>query len=651
MNLLKINVFDKTTPRWIVFVIDLAISLISISSAYLLRFNFNFEAVHNSAAVIIIPIFVLFRALTFLYGGTYAGIVRYTSSKDAERIFVVVTIGSAVFTLFNLISFIGREGVFIVPFSILIIEYISVVFLMTTSRIIFKAIYNRYLTRSKVRENILIYGSDEFGLMAKHALDSGSDVNSYIVAFIDHNNKKVGSKIEDVKIYSTNDLGVLIEKEQIDKVIIAKKDLTAEQKSQVVEKCLEFNVKVWEVPKFESWVSGELSVKQIRAIKIEDLLERDPIKLDWDQINKQVNNKTVLVTGAAGSIGSEMVRQIARFNPKSIVLFDQAESPLYDIELSLKEELNFYKAEIVIGDVRDKERTQRMFEVYKPDLVYHAAAYKHVPMMENNPSEAIKTNVFGTKNIADLALEFGIERFVMVSTDKAVNPTNVMGASKRIAEIYTQSLNKPGCKTHFITTRFGNVLGSNGSVIPRFKAQIDKGGPVTVTHPEITRYFMTIPEACQLVMQAGAIGSGGKIFIFDMGKSVKIADLAYKMIKLSGLKCGVDIQVQFSGLRPGEKLYEELLNVKENTIPTKHPRIMVAKVREYQLMEVQLLIERFHEILETNDNFKIVAHMKNIVPEFKSMNSIYEQLDKNIVSKRKLVGDNKVPDEIKKMLN
>ncbi|MGQ1909296.1 polysaccharide biosynthesis protein [Marinifilum sp. RC60d5] len=651
MNLLKINVFDKTTPRWIVFVIDLAISLISISSAYLLRFNFNFEAVHNSAAVIIIPIFVLFRALTFLYGGTYAGIVRYTSSKDAERIFVVVTIGSAVFTLFNLISFIGREGVFIVPFSILIIEYISVVFLMTTSRIIFKAIYNRYLTRSKVRENILIYGSDEFGLMAKHALDSGSDVNSYIVAFIDHNNKKVGSKIEDVKIYSTNDLGVLIEKEQIDKVIIAKKDLTAEQKSQVVEKCLEFNVKVWEVPKFESWVSGELSVKQIRAIKIEDLLERDPIKLDWDQINKQVNNKTVLVTGAAGSIGSEMVRQIARFNPKSIVLFDQAESPLYDIELSLKEELNFYKAEIVIGDVRDKERTQRMFEVYKPDLVYHAAAYKHVPMMENNPSEAIKTNVFGTKNIADLALEFGIERFVMVSTDKAVNPTNVMGASKRIAEIYTQSLNKPGGKTHFITTRFGNVLGSNGSVIPRFKAQIDKGGPVTVTHPEITRYFMTIPEACQLVMQAGAIGSGGKIFIFDMGKSVKIADLAYKMIKLSGLKCGVDIQVQFSGLRPGEKLYEELLNVKENTIPTKHPRIMVAKVREYQLMEVQLLIERFHEILETNDNFKIVAHMKNIVPEFKSMNSIYEQLDKNIVSKRKLVGDNKVPDEIKKMLN
>ncbi|PXY03002.1 polysaccharide biosynthesis protein [Marinifilum breve] len=651
MTLPKINIFDKTTPRWIVFVIDLAISLISITAAYLLRFNFNLEEIHLNAAKVIIPLFVLLRALTFLYGGTYAGIVRYTSSKDAERIFVVVSIGSAVFTLFNLLSYVARDGVFIVPFSILIIEYIAVVFLMTSSRIIFKAIYYRYLTRSKIRENILIYGSDEFGIMAKHALDSGSEVNSSIVAFIDHNNKKVGSKLEDVKIYSTSDLQDLIERKEVDKVIIAKKDLSHTQKSEVVEKCLEFNVKVWEVPKFESWVNGELSVKQIRAIKIEDLLERDPINLDWDQINEQVNGKTVLVTGAAGSIGSEMVRQVARFSPKCIVLFDQAESPLYDIELSLKEELSFYNAEIVIGDVRDKERTQRMFDVYKPELVYHAAAYKHVPMMENNPSEAIKTNVLGTKNVADLSLEYGVERFVMVSTDKAVNPTNVMGASKRIAEIYTQSLNYPGCPTHFITTRFGNVLGSNGSVIPRFKAQIDKGGPITVTHPEITRYFMTIPEACQLVMQAGAIGSGGKIFIFDMGRSVKIADLAYKMIKLSGLKLGEDIQVQFTGLRPGEKLYEELLNVKENTVPTKHPRIMVAKVREYELAEVQLLIEQFYELLDSNDNFKIVAHMKAIVPEFKSMNSIYEQLDKRFVSKTKLVGEQSVSEEIKEMLS
>lgn len=628
------KIFDKTTPRWIVFLIDVAISLVSISAAFLLRFNFDLESINLNSAKIIIPLIVMMRALTFMFGGTYAGIVRYTSSKDAERIFVVVSLGSAVFVLLNTLSYFVNGGLNLIPFSILIIEYIAVVFLMTSSRIIFKAIYNRYLTHSKVRENILIYGSDEFGIMAKHALDSGSEVNSMIVAFIDHNNKKVGSKLEDVKIYSTKDLEMLIEKEDVDKVIIAKKDLTAAQKQDVVEKCLGYNVKVWEVPKFESWVNGELSAKQIRAIKIEDLLERDPIQLDWDQINNQVNDKVVLVTGAAGSIGSEMVRQVARFSPKLIILFDQAESPLYDIELSLKEELNFYNAEIVIGDIRDKERTRRMFEILKPELVYHAAAYKHVPMMENNPSEAIKTNVLGTRNIADLSMEYGIERFVMVSTDKAVNPTNVMGASKRIAEIYTQSLNYPGCPTHFITTRFGNVLGSNGSVIPRFKAQIDKGGPVTVTHPEITRYFMTIPEACQLVMQAGAIGKGGKIFIFDMGKSVKIVDLAYKMIKLSGLKLGTDIQVQFSGLRPGEKLYEELLNVKENTMPTKHPRIMIAKVREYDKDEVKFMIDQFHELLETNDNFRIVAHMKSIVPEFKSMNSIYEQLDKKVIEQQ-----------------
>ena len=631
MNLTKIRIFDRNTPRWIVFLIDLFIALTSISAAYLLRFNFNIESINLNSAKLVIPSVLLIRTLSFFIGGTYAGIVRYTSSKDAERIFVVVSLGSMVLVMANGLSYYFQNGTFFIPFSILIIEYIAMVFLMTSSRVIFKAIYYRYLTHSKVRENILIYGSDEFGIMAKHALDSSNEVNSTIVGFVDHNDKKVGSKLENIKIFSPRDLERLLERTEIDKVIIAKKDLSVDERQSIIELCLNKNVKVWEVPKFESWVNGELSVKQIRAIKIEDLLEREPIKLDWDEIDQQVSGKTVLVTGAAGSIGSEMVRQVARFRPKNIILFDQAESPLYDIELSLKEELNFYNFEIVIGDVRDKERTRKMFEVFKPQLVYHAAAYKHVPMMENNPSEAIKTNVFGTKNIADLSLEYGVERFVMVSTDKAVNPTNVMGASKRIAEICTQSMNFPGGQTHFITTRFGNVLGSNGSVIPRFKAQIEKGGPVTVTHPDITRYFMTIPEACQLVMQAGAIGKGGKIFIFDMGRSVKIVDLAYKMIKLSGLKEGVDVNVQFTGLRPGEKLYEELLNVKENTVPTKHPRIMIAKVREYEREEVEVLIKHFHDLLEENDNFKIVAHMKAIVPEFKSMNSIYEQLDQKFI--------------------
>lgn len=624
------KIFDKTTPRWIVFIIDLFISLTSISIAFLLRYNFDLNNIDINVVKLVIPAVVLLRALTFLFGGTYAGIVRYTSSKDAERIFVVVSLGTSILFVINALSSFFNDAQFILPYSILAIEYIAVVFLMTSSRILFKAIYYRYLTHSKIRENVLIYGSDEFGIMAKHALDSSSEVNSMIIAFIDHNNKKVGSKLEGVRIYSTDDLGDLIEKEQIDKVIIAKKDITNQQKQNVVEKCLDADVRVWEVPKFESWVNGELSAKQIRAIKIEDLLERDPIQLDWKQINEQVSGKVVLVTGAAGSIGSEMVRQVAKFTPKKIILFDQAESPLYDIELSLRENLGFYDAEIVIGDIRDYSRCKKLFETYQPNLVYHAAAYKHVPMMENNPSEAIKTNVFGTKNIADLSLYFGVERFVMVSTDKAVNPTNVMGASKRIAEIYTQSLNEKGVKTHFITTRFGNVLGSNGSVIPRFKAQIEKGGPVTVTHPEITRYFMTIPEACQLVMQAGAIGKGGKIFIFDMGKSVKIVDLAHKMIKLSGLRLGVDVSVTFTGLRPGEKLYEELLNIKENTIPTEHPRIMIAKVRAYDQKQVKNNIEMFSELLQGGDNYRIVAHMKKIVPEFKSKNSIYETLDEKM---------------------
>ncbi|MFA8434234.1 MAG: nucleoside-diphosphate sugar epimerase/dehydratase [Marinifilaceae bacterium] len=628
MNLSKDRIFERNTPRWIVFVIDMFISFASIVVAYLLRFNFEIEAINLHSAYFFVPLVMVGRGISFLIGGTYSGIVRYTSAKDAERIFLVVSAGSFLFAILNGAGFLFGAGRFMIPFSILGIEYIALVFIMTMSRILVKAFYYKYLSHSGVVQNVVIYGSDEYGLMAKHALDSSADSKNNIVCFIDHHNQKVGRKLEGVKIFGTDSLESIFRKFDVDNVIIAKKGVGLDRKREVIEVCLNHNIKVWEVPQFESWVNGELSVRHIKKVKIEDLLEREPIHLDWDQISAQIKGKVVLVTGAAGSIGSEMVRQVARFSPGKIVLFDQAESPLYDIELALREEYDFFDYEIVIGDVRDEERMRKLFEVLRPQIVYHAAAYKHVPMMENNPSEAVKTNVFGTKNVADLSMEFGVERFVMVSTDKAVNPTNVMGASKRIAEIYTQSLNYPGCPTHYITTRFGNVLGSNGSVIPRFKTQIDKGGPVTVTHPEITRYFMTIPEACQLVLQAAAIGKGGKIFIFDMGKSVKIVDLAKKMIKLSGLKLGVDIHINFTGLRPGEKLYEELLNVKENTIPTKHPRIMIAKVRRYSHAQVVEDIERFSELLEERDNFNIVRHMKAMVPEFTSKNSVYEQLDK-----------------------
>jgi FlaA1/EpsC-like NDP-sugar epimerase len=393
----------------------------------------------------------------------------------------------------------------------------------------------------------------------------------------------------------------------------------------VVEKCLSYNTRVLNVPPISSWINGQLSFKQIKKVKIEDLLERDEIVLDKEKTYAQLHNKIILVTGAAGSIGSEIVRQIIHFNPQKIILLDQAESAIYDLVNELKE-FKQTSFEEVIADIRNNQRMENVFKHFKPQIVYHAAAYKHVPLMEMNPSEAVSTNVGGTKIVADLAVKYAVEKFVFVSTDKAVNPTSVMGASKRAAEIYIQSLGIT-TKTKFITTRFGNVLGSNGSVIPLFKKQIEKGGPITITHPEITRYFMTIPEACQLVLEAGCMGNGSEIFIFDMGKSVKIVDLAIKMIRLSGLTVGKDIEIVYTGLRPGEKLYEELLNNAENTLPTHNKHIMIAKVQPYNFENIKPEVLKLIELFETQDNIKIVKQLKSIVPEYISNNSIYESLD------------------------
>jgi len=400
------------------------------------------------------------------------------------------------------------------------------------------------------------------------------------------------------------------------------------RKQEIVDLCLSHNTKVLNVPPVTNWINGQLSFRQIRKIQIEELLEREPIRLDEDNISKQLNGKTVLVTGAAGSIGSEIVRQIARFNPGMLILLDQAESPLYELEMECLEQFPQVKSEVVMGDVRNRQRMENVFRTFRPQLVYHAAAYKHVPMMELNPSESVLTNVLGTKIVADLAVGYKVEKFVMISTDKAVNPTNVMGASKRIAEIYTQSLNNHISGTRFITTRFGNVLGSSGSVIPRFRQQIENGGPVTITDPEITRYFMTIPEACRLVLEAGCMGKGGEIFIFDMGKSVKIIDLAKKMIALSGMELGKDIDISITGLRPGEKLYEELLNNTENTVPTHHSKILIAQVKEYNYETVSKDISELVSLFDAQNNVQIVTKMKAMVPEYVSNNSEYEKLDK-----------------------
>jgi FlaA1/EpsC-like NDP-sugar epimerase len=446
---------------------------------------------------------------------------------------------------------------------------------------------------------------------------------------VDDDPKKAGKKIEGVEIYNSNQLEKLQQNNEVKHLIISIQNITTSRKQQIVDTCLKYNTRILNVPPVHSWINGELSFKQIKKLKIEDLLGRDPIQLDLNKIQHELTGKVVLVTGAAGSIGSEIVRQIIPFRPKLLVMLDMSESALYDLELEVND-LNTDKncrTETVIGDIRNKERMHNVFNTFKPDIVYHAAAYKHVPVMENNPSESILNNVKGTCNLADLAVTFRVPKFVMISTDKAVNPTNIMGATKRIAEIYCQSLNDNNEHTRFITTRFGNVLGSNGSVIPRFKKQIELGLPITVTDPHVTRYFMTIPEACQLVLEAGAMGTGGEIFIFDMGESVNIAELAKKMIRLSGLELGKDIQIVYTGLRPGEKLYEELLANEENTLPTHHKKIMIAKVKKYNFESISKDISDLISLFGAQDNEQIVRKMKEIVPEFKSQNSIYQKLD------------------------
>ena len=622
------SIFSKKyAPRWIVLAIDIFISTASIIIAYLLRFNFDIPENEKVGELTqIVQLVVAVRIIGFLVFKTYAGIIRYTGLNDARRIVITTASGSILISLINIVCYYsGLTQAFIVPMSIVIIEFMTTLFFMITLRWMVKSVFFEFRTTIKTN-NVIVYGTDRNAQSAKVALEEDRGSNYKVVAFVDDINKKSKKTIDNLPILPINDIASLIEELDAKNLLLAKPFPTIEKKQEIIELGLNKGLVILNVPKVEKWINGELSSKQIKNIKIEDLLERNPIQLDFDRIQSQVKGLTMMVTGAAGSIGSEIVRQLIRFEPKNIVLFDQAETPMYDIEMELRDQ-SASNITIVIGDITDEQRVEEVFKKYKPNIVYHAAAYKHVPMMENNPVEAVRNNVLGTRLIADTAIKYGVSRFVMVSTDKAVNPTNVMGASKRIAEIYTQSLNGKS-ETLFITTRFGNVLGSNGSVIPRFKKQIESGGPVTVTHPQITRYFMTIPEACQLVLEAGASGKGGEIFIFDMGKSVKIVDLAKKMIKLSGLQLGKDIQITFTGLRPGEKLYEELLANKENTIPTPHPQIMVAKVREYDHEEANTKINGFIELIKEQDNTAVVRLMKEIVPEFISQNSIYEELDK-----------------------
>jgi FlaA1/EpsC-like NDP-sugar epimerase len=614
----------KNTPRWIVFFIDICICIFSVFLAYLLRFNFNIPVIDKRDMPLVIGYIIIIRTISFFLGKTYAGIIRYTSSKDAQRIFVVISIGTFFLAITDVITY-SLQGKLFIPTSIIILDFIVTVFLLVASRTIVKVLYYELKNPRRDKTKIILYGAGEAGVITLRTLDKDAGAKYKVVAFVDDDRKKKGKKIEGVKIYHTDELDELLKESEIAFIIISTTHIPASKKQKLVEKCLNYNTRVLNVPPISNWINGQLSFKQIKKIKIEDLLERDEIVLDREKTFAQLNGKVILVTGAAGSIGSELVRQIIKFNPKKIVLLDQAESAIYDLVNELKD-IHQTTFEEVIADVRNHERMENVFNHFKPQIVYHAAAYKHVPLMEMNPSEAIFTNVGGTKIVADLAIKYHTDRFVLVSTDKAVNPTSVMGASKRAVEIYTQALVKSS-KTKFITTRFGNVLGSNGSVIPLFKKQIEKGGPITITHPEITRYFMTIPEACQLVLEAGCMGNGGEIYIFDMGESVKIVDLANKMIRLSGLTVGKDIEIIYTGLRPGEKLYEELLNNSENTIPTHNKQIMIAKVQVADLEQIKVEISKLINLAHTQDNVKIVQQLKSIVPEYISNNSIYESLD------------------------
>ena len=617
----------QNMPRWLIFTIDISIVFFSIMLAYLLRFNFQIPDTEIQTWKFVFPFIILIRALSFFVSKTYAGIIRYTSTEDAIRIFIVVFIGSVIFSLSNILSYHFINDKFVVPFSVIIIEFIVVIFSMITFRIIVKIAYLEILNPGGNKSKVIIFGAGEAGIITKRALDRDVGIRSKVIAFIDEDKTKQGKKVEGVNIYGFDKLEELLSKNDIEHLVISVQQLSPKKKQAVVDVCLKHNTKVMNVPPVSSWTDGQLSYNQIRNIKIEDILVRDEIKLDVDKVATEISGKTVMITGASGSIGGELTRQILRFNPKLAVLIDQAESAMFDLEIELQENFADKNYEIAIADICNQTRMKHAFNKFKPDLVYHAAAYKHVPMMENNPSEAIYTNVNGTRTIADLAVQNDVDKFIMISTDKAVNPTNVMGASKRIAEIYVQSLNKKN-KTQFITTRFGNVLGSNGSAVNLFKKQIENGGPVTVTDPEVIRYFMTIPEACQLVLEAGMMGTGGEIFLFDMGEPVKILDLANRMIKLSGLEVDKDIKIKFTGLRPGEKLYEELLNDQENTLATHHPQIMIGKTREYDFDKISTSINELISLFDKQDNKKIVEKMKAIVPEYISQNSIYEELDR-----------------------
>lgn len=635
-----VNRVKKNTSKWIVLVIDLLSIAITFILSYVIRFNLTLDFEVNML-LIQLPIILLIGLVSFLITGSYKGVIRHTGVRDVYNIFNAICLSSIV-TIFMVI--LNREAQIMegltVPLSIIIIHSLLSFLMLTASRYVFKTLYYNLLKRFKTSKNVLIYGAGESGVLTHNALTSQINSVSRVIGYIDKDNEKVGKSINGVTVYGPDVLTEnFIKRNHITEVIFSIQNISHNRLRELVGGLVDFPIQVKIVPPIENWINGELKISQIKQVQIEDLLDRVPINIKNERISMELKDKVILVTGGAGSIGSELVRQIANYEYRSLIIIDQAESALYDLQQELIQN-GFHNFIPIVADIRDKNRMTGVFQEYKPHMVFHAAAYKHVPLMEYNSYEAIKINVAGTKVIVDLSMDNNVDKFTFISTDKAVNPTNVMGATKRIAEMYI-SCAQQNHKTKFITTRFGNVLGSNGSVIPLFKKQIEKGGPLTVTHMDITRYFMTISEASQLVLEAGGMGKGGEIFIFDMGESVKIFDLAKNMIKLSGLRYPEDIDIVITGLRPGEKLYEELLANGEDTMPTYHKKIMISKSRELCYEDTK---SKINELCVSNMFFdqNTVRLMKEIVPEYISNNSKLCKHDKKLTDATKTLGGHKI---------
>lgn len=622
----------RFVSKWFVLAFDVTLVLLTFFIVYFIRFhltiNFNIENFLKD-----LPIVAVLSIISFLCMGTYKRIIRYTGVMDLLNVFAACL----------LIGFLAMVAVAInktyailpgitIPKSIIILHTLLSFVVLAMARITFRTAYKFVNCKLKAKKNILIYGAGESGIMTQNALASSMDKNTKIVAFIDDDLRKVGNSINGTKVVETGTVDKeFIQKHQINEIIISIQNTASSKLRTRVETFIDYVPTIKVVPPIEQWISGELSVHQIKPIKLEDLLDRSPINIENKKLQYEFKGKILMVTGAAGSIGSEIARQLSKFKFQKLILVDIAESALYDLQQEFKQEgVRDFVA--IVADVRDQFGIENVISTYRPNILFHAAAYKHVPLMEENPYEAVKINVGGTRTLARMAMKYDVDKFVMVSTDKAVNPTNVMGATKRAAEIYIGSLQRsPDHNTKFITTRFGNVLGSNGSVIPLFKKQLEKGGPLTVTHEKITRYFMTIPEASQLVLEAGSMGDGGEIFIFDMGESVKIMDLAKNMIRLSGFKYPEEMGIKITGLRPGEKLYEELLANGENTLPTYHEKIMISKTKTMDYQKSKSQIDALCMLNLYHDTNIIVKKLKEIVPEFISENSEYEIMDARVL--------------------